>query len=204
MLLELPAGRPDRRQRQRHPGLARRAAALAEVARRAGGDDVLPRRAPALRARDDVVERQLAAMPAILAGEAVAQEQVEARERRMLRGPDILAQRDHRRQLHRPVRAAHLALIMVDDVDALEEHRLDRGLPRPQAERVVAERLEIRVQHERRAAVGMSDQIGVIHGTGNRLRFVAEARTPIPFPSHAGRQARPAAPPSSRSIARGT
>ena len=35
--------------------------ALAQVARRAGGDDVLPRRVAAARARDDVVERQPAA-----------------------------------------------------------------------------------------------------------------------------------------------
>src|SRR5688500_19505195 len=35
-------------------------------------------------------------------------------------------------------RAVHLADILGDDVDALEEHGLDRGLPRPQAERIIA------------------------------------------------------------------
>ena len=65
--------------------LLRGAPALLQIARRAGGGDILPRRAPAEAARDDMIEGQILARPAILAREAVAQEQVEARERRMLR-----------------------------------------------------------------------------------------------------------------------
>ena len=58
------------------PGLLQRPVALAQVARRAGGDDVLPDRLAALRARDDVVERQAAVRrAAVRAAPAVASEQ---------------------------------------------------------------------------------------------------------------------------------
>src|SRR5690349_15252852 len=41
MLLQLPGGRPDRRDMELHSRLMRRAPALAQVARRAGGGDIL-------------------------------------------------------------------------------------------------------------------------------------------------------------------
>jgi hypothetical protein len=41
-----------------HSGLAWGPAAFLEVARRAGGGDIFPRRPPALRSRDDMVERE--------------------------------------------------------------------------------------------------------------------------------------------------
>ena len=50
--------RRPRRPLQVQPGVLEQPVALAQVARRAGGDDVLPDRLAALRARDDVVERQ--------------------------------------------------------------------------------------------------------------------------------------------------
>src|SRR5262249_37489476 len=50
-------GRP-RRLTQLHLDLVRQAVPLAQVAGRAGGDDVLPDRLAAARARDDVVEGQ--------------------------------------------------------------------------------------------------------------------------------------------------
>src|SRR4051794_33479983 len=77
MLLQLPAGRPERPPVEVHMRLKRRAAALAEIAGRAGGGDILPGRPPALGAGDDMVEGQLARVAAILALEAIAQEQVE-------------------------------------------------------------------------------------------------------------------------------
>src|SRR5690348_16068795 len=67
MLLQLPAGRPERPAVDMHVRLLRRAAALLEVAGRAGGGDILPGRAAALGARDDVVERELPQVAAILA-----------------------------------------------------------------------------------------------------------------------------------------
>src|SRR3954447_2351247 len=50
-----------RRGAELHAGLLQRPVALAQVARRAGGDDVFPDRLASLRPRNDVVERQAAA-----------------------------------------------------------------------------------------------------------------------------------------------
>src|ERR1700704_4306682 len=57
-----------------HPGLPWQPVPLTPVAGRAGGDDVLPARGAALRARDDVIDRQVGARAAVLAGPAVARE----------------------------------------------------------------------------------------------------------------------------------
>src|SRR5450830_1592149 len=56
-----------------HLGFAWRQAALAQIAGRAGGDHVVPGGMPAARARDQMVESEVVAVAAILAGEAVAQ-----------------------------------------------------------------------------------------------------------------------------------
>ena len=59
-----------------HVGLLEQAVALAEVARAARGDDVLPDGFAAARARDDVVERQsLPTVAAVDAAPAVTGEQ---------------------------------------------------------------------------------------------------------------------------------
>src|SRR3546814_9047109 len=71
------ARRADRRHVQLHMRLLRRAAALLEVAGRAGRRDIFPGRPPAGAARNDMVEGQVVRGAAILAGELVAQEQVE-------------------------------------------------------------------------------------------------------------------------------
>ena len=84
-----------------------------------------------------MIEGQFARRPAIDAAEFVAEEQVEAGERRIFIGTDIVAKGDHARQLQGGARGVHLAVVMGDDVDALEEHRLDRRLPRPQRERII-------------------------------------------------------------------
>ena len=167
MFLQLPVGRADGRDVQRHARLFRRTSALFQVARRTGGGDVFPGRPATLRARNDMVERQVAARAAILAGEPVAQEQVEPGEGGKLRRLHELLQRDHRRQLHRHRRAAYFAFVMRDDVDAVEEHRLDRGLPRPDRQRIIGKRRIVRVQHERGASLGMTHQIGMKHGSSH-------------------------------------
>src|SRR6185503_6999690 len=46
--------------------------------------------------------------------------------------------------------AAHCAVVVFDDVDAVEEHRLDRVLPRPERQRIVTQRPEVRIQHQYR------------------------------------------------------
>src|SRR5262245_10484458 len=69
VLLELPAGRAEGAAADLHMGLGRGAAAFPEVAGRAGGGDIVPGRAPALGARQDMVEGELMRVAAILAGE---------------------------------------------------------------------------------------------------------------------------------------
>src|SRR5690348_15375171 len=67
-------------------------AALQKIAARAGGDDVLPGGPAAARARHEMVEGQVMGwerLAAILAGETVAQEDVEAGEGRTPRHRDI-------------------------------------------------------------------------------------------------------------------
>src|SRR5690606_1472192 len=93
IVLQLPARRAPRLAIDRHMRLLRRAAPLFQVAWRAGSGDIFPCRAPAEPARHHMVECQILARPAILAGEAVAQEQVEAREGGMLRRLHILPER---------------------------------------------------------------------------------------------------------------
>src|SRR3546814_13862963 len=71
IVLQLPARRAPRLTIGRHPRLLRRPAAFLEVARRAGGGDILPRRSPAQPARHDMIESQILARYAILARESV-------------------------------------------------------------------------------------------------------------------------------------
>src|SRR3990167_1981655 len=144
--------------------LLRRAAALLQVARGAGGCDIFPRRSPAKPPRHDMVEGQILARPAILARETVAQEQVEARERRMLRRLHILAERNDARDRHRPHRRMNLALVIFDDGDAVEEYGLHRSLPGPEAQGVIAQRRIVCVEDEGRTAIGMPGKIGMEHG----------------------------------------
>ena len=80
------------------PDLLERAVALAQVARGAGGDDVLPDRLAALRARHDVVERQPAARRAAVdAAPAVAGEERPAGDLPLdrPRHPDVVDEPDH-------------------------------------------------------------------------------------------------------------
>src|SRR5215218_9662504 len=80
VLLQFPTGRLPRRRPRVHVALLRQPVALAEVARAAGGADVVPGRAPAAGARHDVVEGEVLRRPplaTVLALESVAQEHVE-------------------------------------------------------------------------------------------------------------------------------
>ncbi len=72
---------------QFEPRFFRRAIALAIVAGVAAGDEILPRRAPAARTRQHVIQRQLRSRkraPAELASIAVAQQNIFARKRAAL------------------------------------------------------------------------------------------------------------------------
>ena len=79
MVLQLPSRRPDRLEMERHPRLLWRASALFEIARRTRGRDIFPSRPATLGARDNMIEREIVADPAILALEFIAQEQIKPR-----------------------------------------------------------------------------------------------------------------------------
>src|SRR4051812_12001705 len=103
-----------------------------------------------------MVEGQLmrrVGLAAILATEAVPQEDVESREGGAARGGNIFLERYDARQAHFEAWAAHHLFIFRDDVDAVEEHCLDHFLPRPQREREVGERTKIRVEHQCRTII---------------------------------------------------
>src|SRR5690606_12265306 len=55
------------------------------------------------------------------------------------------------------------ALVILDDGDAVEEYRLDRGLPWPQAQGVIAQRCIVGVEHECGTAIRMAGKIGMEH-----------------------------------------
>src|SRR5437764_9111646 len=87
---------------------------------------------------------------AVLAAEAVAKEDVEPGEGGVRARLDERLQRHHARKLDLKARAVHCAVVVLDDVDAIEKHRLDRVLPRPERQWIVTQRPEIRVQHQYR------------------------------------------------------
>src|SRR4051812_33082558 len=87
-------------------------ASPSQIAWRASGDDVDPGRKPPARARQQMIEGEIVAASAILAGETVAQEHVEARERRMGRGLHEGLERDHARELHLEARGMHRPLVI--------------------------------------------------------------------------------------------
>ena len=163
VVLQLPTCRADRCDVEAHFGFTRRPSAFFEVAGCARGRDVLPSRAAPVSARHDVIEGQIIADAAILTLKPVPQEHVESRERRVLRRFDIGFERNDRRQFHRMRGRMNLALVMVDNVDSVEKHCLDSGLPRPDTKRIIAEWRIIGIEDKRRASVGMADKIGVVH-----------------------------------------
>ena len=84
-----------------------------------------------------MVKGQLLPAAAILAGKAISQKQVEAGEGRKFAGLHILPQSDHAGYLHIQRWRMHLPVIAGDHIHPFKEDRLDRGLPGPQAERII-------------------------------------------------------------------
>ena len=148
--------------RRREPfRLPQRLRALAQVAGPAGRDDVLPGGAPAFRARQHVVEGQMLVAAAVLAGELVAQEQVEAGEgaapRRLLVG----LEHHHRGDAERHRGRMHQGLVLRHHRHPVEHRGLHRLLPRPERQGQVGERPEVGVQDQRRVIAqppGMPDE----------------------------------------------
>ena len=179
VLVEVVHGRLVGRSRRPHARGRRQQVGLLEVAVRAGGDHVLPSCVTAFRAGHDVVERQVFPLAAILAGEAVAQEHIEPGERGIARRFDIALERHDRGQPHLEARAADARVVFRQDVDPVEEDGLDRILPAPDRQRVIAQRAEVRVQDEGRTILRRDWP----HMNGHKRRSVAqpESRSDCPI-----------------------
>src|SRR5512137_2774147 len=95
-----------------------------------------------------MIEGEVVAIAAVLTGKAVTQKDVEPGEGWMSRRFYEGLERDHARQLHFEGGAVNRAVVIGDDIHAFEENRLDRVLPGPQRQWVIAQRPKIRVEHQ--------------------------------------------------------
>ena len=132
--------RRPRRPLQVQPGVLEQAVALAQVARRAGGDDVLPDRLAPLRARHDVVERQPAAGGAAVdAAPAVAREERAPRDLALdrARHADVLDEPDHVRPDEGVGRGAQALRQALEDLRLPLPHEHVRAPHRTDVERLV-------------------------------------------------------------------
>src|SRR6267154_783478 len=111
-------GRGERVLPREHPRLLRRQIALAQITWRTGRDHVFPGGLAALAARNDVIEGEVVMRQTVLAGETIAQEDVEPCEGGMCGRLDERLQRHHARKLDLEARAVHRAVVVLDDVDA--------------------------------------------------------------------------------------
>ena len=170
-VLQLPACRADGGHAQMHMRLLGGASAFFQIAGQAGRGHIFPTGPSAKTARDDMVKGQIVGRAAILAFKLVAQEQVKARECRIFRRLHILAQRNDARDLHVDAGAVDMAIIAGDNIHLVKEHGLDRGLPRPQAQRVIAQRRIVRVQDKCRAIVRVAGPSGSFKGSDVKHSF---------------------------------
>ncbi len=130
-ILQLPVGRPDRGHPQMHMRLFGRAPAFFQIACQTGSRHIFPAGNSAQTARYHMVEGKIVARAAILAFKFVAKKKVEPGEGGIFAGFHILPQRNYRWNFHVQIGAVHFAIIIGDDIDLVEEHRLDGCLPWP-------------------------------------------------------------------------
>ena len=133
-VLQLECRRPSWRIERVHPAFLGQLAALEQIARLTGRDDVLPSGTAAARARHDVIEGQMMAgevLAAILACEMVAQEDIEPGEGNFACRRHVFLERDDGGELDLDRGRADRAIVVMDDVDAAHEGGLDGILPRP-------------------------------------------------------------------------
>ena len=93
-----------------------------------------------------MIEGQVLGGAAILALEAIAQKHVEPRKGRIARGLDVGLEGNNGRQPHFETGRMHLAIVFLQNINALEKHRLDRVLPRPKRQGEITQRTGYRVQ----------------------------------------------------------
>src|ERR1700758_3363141 len=132
---------------QLHPCFGWELIALAAIAGMAAGDQVFPGRRTSTRARDHVIERQLARRQhraAILTSIAIAQQDVLPRQRAALMGnAAVLEQPDYRRQAHGyPGRMQKVSVLLFRHGHALE-HQNQRPAGGANIDRLIR-----RIEHE--------------------------------------------------------
>ena len=136
-----------------HSGLIRHFPAFFQVTRRTGSCDVLPSRLPAAGAGNQMVKCQIIMATAVLTGEFITQEEIKPGKSRIDRLLKICLESNHGWQLHLERRAADGPVILVYNLDPVEENSFYSTLPRPERQRIIAERPEIGVQHQGRAGI---------------------------------------------------
>jgi hypothetical protein len=186
-VLELLGRRAEGLAAQGHACLLQRLRTLVEVAVPAGRDDVLPGGASAPRSGHHVVECQMVAIAAVLAGELVTQEQVEAGEGGGPRGLHVFLEHDDRGDPERDRGRVDKRVVLGNHHDPFEHGGLHRLLPRPERQRQVGERPEVGVEHEGRVVA----QPARVPDEAGHVRALQHQE--FPCASHSG-----AAPPGRR------
>ena len=100
-----------------------------------------------------MVEGQVFFAAAVLAGEAIAQKHIEPCECGIECRFHVGFERDDAGQTHLEAGASHIAVVLGDNIDAIEKNGLHRFLPAPERQWVVAQRPEIGVQDQGRKRV---------------------------------------------------
>ncbi len=95
-----------------------------------------------------MVERKIIVIAAILALKTIAQEYIEACERRVAHRFDIGFEANNRWQFHFKTGGVHGLFVLRNNIDPIKEHRLDGVLPAPNRQRVITQRAVIRVEYE--------------------------------------------------------
>ena len=120
-----------------HVGLRGHPPAFTQITGRARGHNVLPRCLPAVAAWHQMVKCQIFCSAAILAFKVITQEHVKPRKCRVHGRLDVFLEADNTWNPHGKRGRVHLGIIFCNDVDPVEEDRLDRILPRPERKRIV-------------------------------------------------------------------
>jgi hypothetical protein len=155
---EKSADRAPRHRSHRHLGFAGRAAAFADVATDAGGDDVLPGVRTATAPRDDMVNGQLvASVTAVLTGMTIPLEDVPAGEGHLLVGnAHELAESDDGRQRHIPAKHANVVFKALSL--SLENH-YSSATPTGDVQRFVGRIQNENVAHASPAVLGHASNV---------------------------------------------
>lgn len=149
-----------------HIGFVRKLIALAAIAGMAAGDEILPRGETATRARDHMVEREFARRQrgaAILAGVAIAQENILARQcSGLVRYPAVFKKADHRRHAQREACSVQeMSVLFFGHGNALQHQH--NGAPRG----ANVDRLVGRIQYQHRLVEGMAVAV-LVHAGGEQ------------------------------------